>query len=84
MKKIFAIVVLVIMTMCSSCVSDVTKAVPQNNISMFIEVEKNLDYNVVYHKNTKVMYVVSDGVYNRGNFTMLVDRNGKPLLYEEN
>ena len=31
----------------------------------------------------KVMYAVSDGTYNHGNFTLLVDANGNPLLYGE-
>lgn len=50
--------------------------------SMFVEVEKGFDYYVVYHKDTKVMYVASDGAYNHGTFTLLVDENGDPLLYE--
>lgn len=50
--------------------------------SMFVEVEDGDYYRVVYHKETKVMYVMSDGNYNRGNFTLLVDENGDPLLYE--
>ena len=53
--------------------------------SMFITVEDNENgfFNVVYHKDTKVMYSVSDGLYNRGILTVLVDADGKPLLWEE-
>lgn len=47
----------------------------------FIIVEENINYNVVYEKNTKVMYVISMGEHNHGNFTMLVNKYGKPLLY---
>lgn len=32
---------------------------------------------IVYHKETKVMYVVSDDI-----FTLLVDADGKPMLWE--
>lgn len=39
-------------------------------------------YFTVYHNKTKVMYVVSDVHYNRGTFTMLVDAEGKPLIWE--
>lgn len=42
------------------------------------------DYNIVYQNETKVMYIKSTGYYNRGSFTVLVDENGKPMLYKEN
>lgn len=41
------------------------------------------DYYIVYDKDTKVMYSVSNGVYNGGTLTLLVDADGKPLLYTE-
>lgn len=40
-------------------------------------------YEVVYHRDTKVMYVVSRGNYNAGNFTLLVNPDGSPMLYKE-
>lgn len=39
-------------------------------------------YFTVYHNKTKVMYVVSDVKYNRGTFTLLVDEEGNPLIWE--
>lgn len=51
--------------------------------SMFVIVETTSAWHVVYHKETKVMYVVSYGSYNCGNFTLLVDEDGDPLLWEE-
>ena len=50
--------------------------------SMFIEVENAAYWRVLYHKDTKVMYVVSTGGYNNGNFTLLVNPDGSPMLYE--
>lgn len=50
--------------------------------SMFVSIKKGDSYRVVYQKETKVMYVVSYGDYNRGTFTLLVDENGDPMLYE--
>lgn len=50
--------------------------------SMFIEVENAAYWRVLYHKDTKVMYVVSTGSYNNGNFTLLVNPDGSPMLYE--
>lgn len=54
----------------------------KNLQSMFVVVERCECWNVVYDKNTKVMYAVSDGAENRGTFTELVDKNGQPRLWE--
>lgn len=52
--------------------------------SMFVAIEKNSLYGfwVVYHRDTKVMYVVSDGVNNVGNFMLLVNPDGSPMVWE--
>lgn len=49
--------------------------------SMFVEIERGISYRIVYQEDTKVMYAVSSGNYNSGNFTLLVDENGNPMLY---
>ena len=36
---------------------------------------------IVYNRYTKVMYTVSDGSYNRGTFTVLVNSDGSPMLW---
>lgn len=51
--------------------------------SSFLIVEYGVNYDIVYHKETKVMYIVSDGEYNRGNFTVMVNADGTPMLYKE-
>lgn len=51
--------------------------------SMFIEIEKGASWRVVYHEETKVMYVVSYASYNGGNFVLLVNPDGSPMIYEE-
>lgn len=48
----------------------------------FVAVENGPYYYVVYQRDTKVMYAVSDGVENRGNFTLLVNADGSPMLWE--
>ena len=40
------------------------------------------NYDIVYHKDTKVMYVVSHDTYSQGIFTLLVNPDGSPMLYE--
>lgn len=51
--------------------------------STFVIVEDShlRGYRVVYHRKTKVMYTVSCGS-NSGIFTVMVDEEGKPLLWE--
>lgn len=50
--------------------------------SMFIKIETTGIWQVVYQKDTKVMYAVSYGGYNGGTFTLLVNPDGTPMLYE--
>jgi hypothetical protein len=54
-----------------------------SNKSMFVIVEKGTSYEIVYHRDTKVMYAISCGSHNSGDFTVMVDKYGKPLLYQE-
>lgn len=57
-----------------------------NKSPMFTKIgETNLSDGcmLVYHKDTKVIYSVSDFKLNSGNFTLMTDENQKPLLYEE-
>jgi ABC-type enterochelin transport system substrate-binding protein len=51
--------------------------------SEFVTIENGWDYKVVYQRDTKVMYVVSWGSYNIGTFTLLVNADGTPMVYEE-
>lgn len=38
---------------------------------------------IVYDTRTGVEYWLSDGTYNSGSLTLLVDKDGKPLIYTE-
>ena len=55
----------------------------RSDTSMFITIEQTINYRVVYQKDTKVMYIVSLGGYNAGNFTLLVNPDGSPMVYKE-
>lgn len=69
----------------SGCAANGTESqVVDGKASMFIHVEDGLAWDVYYHRDTKVMYVVSDGSYNYGTFTVLVNPDGSPMLWEEN
>lgn len=48
----------------------------------FVKISSEPTFDIAYHKKTKVMYAISNGCYNYGTVTLLVDAEGKPLLYE--
>lgn len=50
--------------------------------SSFVIVEFGSSYNIVYHKDTKVMYTVSCSSYNCGSFCLLVNADGTPMIWE--
>jgi hypothetical protein len=53
----------------------------ENINSMFVEVENTPEWKVVYDKETRVMYSVATSGVGTGQFTMLVDEDGKPKLW---
>ena len=59
----------------------VKKAEDMSADSRFVLGERTNMWRIVYDRDTKVMYEVSNGMYNLGNFTLLVDSDGKPLLW---
>lgn len=87
MKKLVCIMVAVCTLLCGCS----KKSVPiddksYDEESMFVICESSSPdrpWNIVYHKDTKVMYAVSKGGYNSGNFTLLVNPDGSPMLWEE-
>ena len=82
MKRIIGIVVLCIVcaTLLIGCCSSPAEGA---NDEMFVKIYNDHNYDIVYHKDTKVMYAISRGNYNQGTFTLLVNALGHPLLYEE-
>lgn len=87
MKKVkviflFFLIFLVTMTILAGCYSEKVNA---NEDSMFTVVEKVFGCEVIiaYHNQTKVMYAISSGLYNKGNVTLLVDEFGNPLIWHE-
>lgn len=81
MKRLLVMILfMLLLTGCGDTILD------SKDSSMFIYVQKADGYNcydIVYHKDTKVMYVVSHSSYNIGTFTLLVNPDGSPMLYEE-
>ena len=83
MKKIFLICITCIVLLCGCSAAKIEKAnETQESVSMFVEVEQASFWKIVYHKDSKVMYAISEGSYNRGTFTLLVNADGTPMIYE--
>lgn len=85
-KKIICLVLIALLLFtfvgCGSNIDTVEDTKPKESSSMFVLVETGHlwdRYNIVYHKETKVMYTVSGNTV----FTVMVDAEGKPLLYLE-
>ena len=76
------LIVASIALMFAGCASTTASAKEIDNGSMFVCVECGYYYNIVYHKDTKVMYAISDGQYNRGTVTLLVNADGTPMIWE--
>lgn len=87
MKKLVCIVAVVCTLLCGCSKKSVpVDAESYDEESMFVICESsafNSTWNIVYHKDTKVMYAVSRGGYNSGTFTLLVNPDGSPMLWEE-
>lgn len=77
MKKIIVLMIVVLAMTLTGCSEEST-----SDKSEFVIIEGADIWYVVYHKETKVMYVVSNGTYNRGTFTLLVNADGTPMLWE--
>lgn len=84
MKRIIAIMLMAVMMLSlSACRTKRTSEITKGETSRMVYVEETGSYCIVYDKYTKVMYAVSNGAYNMGTFTLLVDADGNPLLYED-
>lgn len=85
MKRIilFVVSILFVFSLCSCSHDTVDIESCQKTSSMFVMIEDTGIWNIVYHKDTMVMYVVSRGSYNQGTFTLMVNPDGTPMLYQK-
>ena len=85
MKKVITILLIILtLTGCGTSAENTLKSENKEpvNASRFVTVEDMWTWAVVADRETGVMYTVSKGTYNMGTFTLLVDREGKPLIWE--
>lgn len=83
MKKFFFLTMVLLVMLFLLCACSGT-AEPQTCCDPFVHVySKGMSvYNVVYDRETLVMYAVSNGGYNAGTFTVLLNSDGTPKLYK--
>ncbi len=81
------IIMAVLFAACSSikvepanAVSVIDTSEDYNNV--FEQVGYGGSYEIVYHKQTKVMYAISDGKFSKGILTLLVNPDGTPMIYK--
>ncbi len=85
-KRIYLILILILISMMvlSGCMpTKVSDDEEPADVSRFQVIEQTYSWRIVADRETKVMYAVSTGTYNAGTFTLLVDADGKPLLWKD-
>lgn len=80
MKKL--LVMILCMVLLTGCGDRADSQSYEKDMFVYINPQSYNNYHIVYHKDTKVMYAVSAGPYNCGNFTLLVNPDGSPMLYK--
>ena len=87
-KYIISVIAIILLTLlvftsCQANSAENDSNYRNDNASMFVYVEHGDTWNIVYNKYTKVMYAVSFGGKAYGNFTLLVNADGSPMIYDE-
>ncbi len=86
MKKIIiSVLIMAGIVLTGWLLKDVTISNNYAENERFIQIYKqssNDAFRIYYDKETKVMYLISD-IYKGGGITVLVDKDGKPLIYRE-
>lgn len=77
------IILVIISTAMLFCLCGCTTESVAETEKRFITISNEGTFYIVYDKETKVEYALSASSYNYGVLTVLVDAEGKPLLYKE-
>ena len=80
----FLIIVSIMLTFagCASIRAEAKEVEETDDGSTFILVDADYYCWIVYHKDTKVMYAVSRSPNNIGTYTLLVNADGTPMIWE--
>lgn len=82
--KLFAIFIAIALCAClfTGCNGSIPVDEDCNYDSSFVKVEDGDSYWIVYHKDTKVMYIFSTGGYNAGSACLMLNADGTPMVWE--
>ena len=80
----FLIIASIVLTFagCTSIKAEAKEVDDTDDGNTFICVDADYYCWVVYHKDTKVMYAVSRAPNNIGTYTLLVNADGTPMIWE--
>ena len=80
----FLIILSIMLTFagCASIKAEAKEVDDTDDGNTFILVDADYHCWVVYHKDTKVMYAVSRAPNNIGTYTLLVNADGTPMIWE--
>lgn len=80
-KLIISILIVISIIAVGFIFKNVSTTEVQSNNHRFVTISDSYCFKIVYDTRTKVEYAISTGSYNYGTVTLLVDAEGKPLLY---
>ncbi len=84
MKKIIISLLIIIgIVLTGWLLKDVTISNNYAENERFVIIQQRYDEKVMYDKETKVEYFMFGGFRDGGGITVLVDKDGKPLIYGE-
>ena len=84
MKKIIITLLIIIGILLTGwLLKDVTISNNYAENERFVIIQQRYDEKVMYDKETKVEYFMFGGFRDGGGITVLVDKDGKPLIYGE-
>ena len=82
MKKILALFLCIMPLFCLGACSGYMKETEVANGVTFIKVtEQADDFEIFVHKETRVMYIVYSHSQSKSGMTVMLDKNGNPLLW---
>lgn len=76
------LIIVSIALMFVGCTSTKASAKNVDDGNTFVYIKRDYYCEIVYHKDTKVMYVVSMAGNNAGTYTVLVNADGTPMIWE--